>query len=148
VRSALRERLLTLPWLVGLGVIEGARSVAWEGVVWPGYTEIDYGRRPYLREVLKPNGDAVISLGPNPPVRHSGLYLIDVFVPLDFGLTMSDQIAGELLDHFAAHTTLTYDTQVVNVRTVYRAPPLTGTDSVWLQAPVTVEWFADTLNVV
>ena len=143
VRAALRARLLTLPWIVAQG--SPVTAVAWEGVAWPPVGQ-PAARAPYLRETFKPARSTVLALGPLVPIRQAGLWLVDVFVPADQQVALADQIAGELLDHFAPHRQLTYGGQVVMVRTVYRNPPLL--DAQWHQAPVTVDWFADNVNVI
>lgn len=143
VRAALRARLLTLPWLVAQG--SPVTAVAWEGTVWP-VPGRPTARAPYLRETFKPNRASLLALGPLAPIRQAGLWLVDVFVPADQQVALTDQIAGELLDHFAPNRQLTYGGQVLMVRTAYRSPPVV--DAQWHQAPVTVDWFADSVNVL
>jgi len=138
VRSALRTRLQGLQWVVD----EGEENIAWEGTPF----EKRSGKKPYIREMLKPRDSKLIALSKYAPIRHEGLYLIDVFVQALFGLGTSDTIAGQLLEHFAPNLQLTYGGQVVTVRSVFRSPPLI--DAQWIQAPVTVQWYADTTNVV
>ena len=145
VRTALRTRLVGLPWVVAAGT---APVVAWEGVVWPPPDAPDWARKPYLREQLKPNVHQTFGLGAAKPVRTSGLYLVDVFLPQAAAesLGLGDDITGQVLVRFAADTILVQDGTAVTVRKVYPSPPVLSPP--WVQRPVTVEWFADAINAV
>lgn len=140
VRAALRTRLLALP-----GVSDDI--VAWEG---RSFDQPD--GQAWYRESLKPQTADLQTLGPLGRIRHEGLYLVDCFAPLDPKTGTAkptvdvDTAADTVMTHFTPNLQLASGGVTVTVRRVYRAA--VQVLETFVQAPVTVAWYADSFNTI
>lgn len=130
VRSALRTKLLGYP---------GLPEVAFEGRIYERVTGT-----PYLRETMKPANSQRINLDSEALVRHTGLYLLDLFIPPTGVLSEEDSLADGLVEHFWPGLQVSSNGVAVIIRKSVRGGTLPGTD--WRQIPITITFIFDTLN--
>lgn len=132
VRSALRQQLKTL---------SGLPSVEWEDRPFEPVVGTSY-----FREKLIPGNSGLKSIGPNGRIQHDGVWLLDVFVPSGKGSKEADDYAEAIMLAFAPGRELVYNGQLVRIRQAYRSSGRPEAD--WYQVPVTVVWWADTVNLI
>lgn len=135
IRQALRTRLLATPGL-------RKEQVALEDLPFVPDGKIE----PYwLREQLAPGDSDLKSLNPGGRLRHVGNYFLQCFGPSEKGSKYLDDFAGSIFDQFPPGLTIVAPSGLpVVVRKCYRSAGQPEAD--WYQVPVTVVWFADTLN--
>lgn len=133
-RAALRTRLLTTPGL------PAAAQRAWENYDFTPTVGV-----PWVRDALSGGAAELRSVGPRGRVRHEGLYFLDFFHPGDKGMKPSDALVDELVTTtFYPGLQVGYAGLFVTVRRVTRQLPLH--EPGWVQVPITVAWYAHSVN--
>lgn len=132
VRKALRTRLEALA---------DVPKVAWEARPFTRTRGT-----PFLRERLHSNGPKLDTIGPNGRLRTTGTWFLDVCYPAGVGVREAETFAATLMDWFPPGLELTESGTKMTVRNVGRAGVQTEPD--WVMVPVTVQWYADTINTI
>lgn len=135
VLAALRGALLLAP------LLPDDTGRGWQGRVFTAPTG-----SPWFRERFLPQSSNVETLGPGARIRTRGLYLLDVFVPAGVGLYALNDLADGLASAFTPAKDVLAGAQRIGIRRVSRGPILQS--DLWLQGPITVEWYTDTYNSI
>lgn len=133
VRQLLRSRLLSTPGLPAI--------VAWENRKQDPPAG---GRTGWVREALKPQDSARITLGPGAWLKHQGVYFLDVYNPSLYGTKSGDELAGALMDWFGPGRQFTGTVVRVTILRASQAPMIQQQG--WWHIPVTVTWTAYSVN--
>lgn len=127
IRGALNAQLDTLAPL----------PIAWENL---GY-QTPAG--PWLRPTFLPGIPAMKEMFTAGADRHTGLFQVDVFAPLDKGDGQARGVADQVISAFSKGSVLSRNGQLVRVLRSYVMPAQRFQDAPYFQIPVRVEWYAD-----
>jgi hypothetical protein len=132
IAEALLAQLATL-------TLSPAMSVAYPNVNFPPPTA------GYLRATHVPNTVNQVTLGTTGKNRFAGIFQVDVFLPINGGISTPMEKAGAVAAHFKRGTTLTKDG--ISVRIV-RPPEIRPAiaSAPYLQVPVIIRYQADAAN--
>lgn len=99
----------------------------------------------YLRATHVPNTANQVTLGTSGKNRHLGIFQVDVFLPINGGISTPMEKAGAVAAHFKRGTTLTRDG--ISIRIV-RPPEIRPAlqSAPYLQVPVIIRYQADAAN--
>lgn len=136
VRRALRDRLKTVTGYPGQGRVD-----------WEGSAPVDpLGTAEWWRERLIPASSSGPTLGQYGRIRHTGTYLVDVFLPAGTGAKQSDLSSGNIMNAFPTSLQLQHNGRTVTIERTYRSNArITG---LWLQVPVTMSWYVHSINTI
>ncbi|MEJ8571228.1 DUF4128 domain-containing protein [Microbaculum marinum] len=114
-------------------------------IAWPNVDFDPPSEATWLRATWLPAETAPATLGEGGENRHSGLFQVDVFVPLEIGHIVPTEYAGAIARAFKRGSDFTSDGVTVrvvtppSVLTGYKQPP-------WYGVPVRIRYFADIPN--
>lgn len=114
--------------------IPSAQYRAWENVKFKPDEN-----QTWVRMQISPLSQRPAVRGPDPQLRHDGLFLVDVFVPDKIGPNSADVLADAIRDHFTVDDVYTSNT--VNVRFRYSERRAGIQDGPWYMVPVTIAWY-------
>lgn len=121
---------------------------------WTGHPELARENRAfatvvgvtYLREKFIPQDSSLGTIGPNGRIRHSGMWLLDVFAAPLVGVTEADGLVGALLDLFPPALVLSYNGRSITIEKTFRSGGQPSAE--WYQVPVSIAWYTDTMNTI
>lgn len=94
----------------------------------------------WVRSTLMPVDNPPAAIGPNPPLRYSGLFRIEVFWPENVGPASAETLADNIRAVYYVGVGFTKNTTTVRVEYAKRLPGFP--DTPWYVVPVDVRWFA------
>lgn len=129
IRTALETQIATVSG------IPSANNRAWENVFFRPTSN-----SPYVRMTLFPTSSRPAVRGPNPQIKHDGLFLVDVVYPINEGAAMAETLADNIRAAYTVDDTFTSGS--TSVRFNYSERGAGIVDGNWFRVPVTISWFS------
>lgn len=114
--------------------IPDASHRAWENVRFTPVTG-----EAWVRMRLQPTSRRAAARGDQAQDRFQGLFIVDVFQPLDKGPSIADTLADAICDAYNTQITLTRNTTTVRFDYSERSAGIP--DAPWYMVPVFIAWY-------
>lgn len=116
-------------------------------VAWPNLSFVPVVGEIYLKPAHLPVRADYAAVG-TVMRRHTGLYQVSVFGPVNVTPVTQDEIVDLIVEHFAAQT-ITRNSQTVRIGRVdgESSVPTVAPELIeegWRQVPITIPWYCDT----
>lgn len=95
-------------------------------------------KTPFARGTLLPNQATQLTVGKNGVNTYSGLYQVDLFYPIDSGVTAANSMADAVMEKFVRGDTLTVGGITVHITISWREAG--RRDEPFYAVPVLVQW--------
>jgi len=108
---------------------------------FPGFKfENPSALRPWVRGTLKTQDSRRTTLAKPARVKSEGVYLLDLFYPLGYGMKAPAQMDLAIREALAPGTHLTYGGDTVSLMAINTAGEIE--DESYVQLPITIKWWA------